>query len=76
MAKRKAPTYGPLTSELMRLAQRFRASGHAAVIHLQAGGRDSYTVHRTPGQVHVRLHKGRKQKRWKRVVMFHIDNGP
>jgi hypothetical protein len=76
MPKRKAPKPGPLTRKLLALAKRFRASGHATVIHLQAGEPDSYTVHRRPGQVHVRFHKGRKEKRWKRVVMFHIDNGP
>jgi len=76
MAKRKAPTYGPLTKELLKLARRFRASGHASVTHLHAGKRDSYTVDQKPGQVHVLLHRGRKEKRWKRVIMFHIDNGP
>lgn len=76
MAKRKAPKYGPLTTSLLKLAEQFRASGHATVTHLHAGEPDSYVVHRKPGEVHVRFHKGRKHKRWKRVVIFHIDNGP
>lgn len=76
MPKRNAPKYGPLTTSLFKLADKFRASGHASVVHLQAGKSGSISVKRKPGSIHHQVYRSQLKSRWKRVVVFHIDNGP